>query len=385
MQATTVCLKHFVPEGVPTPKDFEMKQSVVPKTVTDGQLLVQILCMSPDPYLRNRIKSEANAAGNAGPGMPMTGFVSGQVIESKHPDWKTGDLFGASLPYSTVQIVDLSSPGVLIWPLKSIGIDQISLGVGCLGMPGATAYGGLIDILACNKGETIWVSAAAGAVGSMVGMLAKNVFGCKVIGSAGGPEKCKMVVEKFGFDACVDYREAKGDTKKLVAMVKEVAPEGIDTYFDNVGGFHFEAATAVLRSAGRIALCGAIAAYNDAVPLPANLYTMKMIYTGQRIEGFVCLPWLTGKRGAFYKEMPKWVSEGKIVVEETRFKGVENWAVGFQALFEGKNTGKVVVDIAPAVQIKASSSSSSSSRSSSKSASKRSSKRSSTKTKSRDE
>jgi NADPH-dependent curcumin reductase CurA len=217
-------------------------------------------------------------------------------------------------------------------------------------------------------------------VGSMVGMLAKNVFGCTVIGSAGGPEKCKMVVEKFGFDACVDYREAKGDASKLVAMVTKVAPKGIDTYFDNVGGFHFEAATALLRPAGRIALCGAIAAYNDAVPLPANLFTMKMIYTGQRIEGFVCSAWLAGKRGAFYKEMPQWVSEGKIVVEETRFKGVENWAVGFQALFEGKNTGKVVVDIAPAVQIKVSSS-----RRSSKSASKRSSKRTSTKTKSRDE
>lgn len=212
-------------------------------------------------------------------------------------------------------------------------------------MPGSTAYGGLIDILRPKKGETVWVSGAAGAVGGMVGMLAKNVFGCRVIGSAGGPEKCKMVVEKFGFDECVDYKACRS-TKELIMALRKVSPKGIDMYFENVGGMHFEAAMSCLRPKGRVAVCGVISGYNDAKLPPNKVNLGNMIYTGQRIEGFECSPWLLGKRGNFLQDMAKWVQEGKVTIQETRFEGLESFGSAFRALFVGGNTGKVVVRVA---------------------------------------
>jgi NADPH-dependent curcumin reductase CurA len=205
--------------------------------------------------------------------------------------------FPSNKPVST-QRIDLRAPGLTIWKLKDVGLDQISLGVGPLGVPGSTAYAGLVDVLRCQKGETIWVSAAAGAVGSLVGMIAKNVYGCKVIGTAGGPEKCKIVVEEFGFDHCVDYKLAGNDARVLEKMIRKLAPRGIDMYFESVGGIHFSAAIKLLRRGGRIAVSGAIAVYNDDVPKADEIHIANMVYTMQRIEGFLCRPWLSGKVSA---------------------------------------------------------------------------------------
>jgi len=224
--------------------------------------------------------------------------------------------------------------------------QHLSYGVGVLGMPGSTAYGGLIDILQPVRGQTLWVSGAAGAVGSMVGQIAKNVFGCTVIGSAGGPKKCALCKELFGFDAMVDYKECTS-ALDLVKALQNVAPKGIDMYFENVGGMHFEAAMSCLRRGGRVAICGAISVYNDGKPQPNTLHVTNMIYTQQRIEGFVCDPWLSGKRGAFLQDMAKWAKEGKVKVTETHFDGIGSFGEAFQALFTGGNVGKVVVDTKP--------------------------------------
>lgn len=198
------------------------------------------------------------------------------------------------------------------WKLTGL-IEEadISLGIGILGMPGSTAYGGL-DVLKPKKGETIFISAAAGIVGGLVGMLMKQVYDCKVIGSCGGPDKCALIKEKFGFDHAIDYKLYNSE-EELTAALKEVAPDGIDMYFENVGGYHFETAFNSLKNGGRICVCGQIAEYNSLVPNLNKINPMKMIYSQQRIEGLICFGYLAGAKGTFLKDMHAWLKEGKVV------------------------------------------------------------------------
>ena len=215
-------LKTKLPEGLPGNEHFEVETTAAPVLGTDGSMLVQILVMSADPYMRGGIKTAEDSS-------VMSGFVAGKVIDSKHPDWDVGDLFGCHLPLRTVQIVDLSKAQP--WRLTGlISEDEISLGVGVLGMPGATAYGGLIDILKPVEGQTLWVSGAAGAVGGLVGQLGK-IHGLKVVGSAGGDAKCSHITQNLGFDSSIDYKKTK-DGVELIAALKEVVPDGIDMYFE---------------------------------------------------------------------------------------------------------------------------------------------------------
>jgi len=276
----------------------------------------------------------------------MFGFVSGKVLHSHNQAWKVGDLFGSNLPFSTFQIVTAEQlQKTVIWKLTDyITESQISYGIGVLGMPGATAYGGLVDTLRPLKGETIFVSAAAGAVGGLVGQLAKALYDCKVIGSCGGSQKGKMIKEEWGFDHAIDYKTCNGKDD-LVKALKEVAPNGINMYFENVGGIHFAAAMDVLAPKGRVAVCGQIDNYNDANPGPCAFHPMRMIYTSQRIEGFISSTWLTDPKAHWLSEMHKWLSEGKINVKETFTDGIENWPHAFIQLFNGDNIGKVVVRI----------------------------------------
>lgn len=227
--AKTVILKQAVDEGLPGPEHFEIQESEVPDLELEGSIQLKITAMSADPYLRMRIKS-SSSIGNVEPGQPMSGFVVGKVVASKgNAKWAVGDLFGADLPFSTVQNLSAEDLKVsTLWKLTDIlSEDELTLGLGLLGMPGSAAYGGLIDVLAVKEGETIFVSAASGAVGSLVGMIAKNVYNCTVIGSCGGPEKAALIKEKFGYDHAIDYK-TMGGKEDLVAALKEVAPEGID-------------------------------------------------------------------------------------------------------------------------------------------------------------
>jgi len=337
MTSKTVHILAPIESGFPGPEHFEIRETPSVSCTADGEVRVQTKVMSADPYLRGQCKTMK-------PGEAMKGFIAGVVTESRNDKFKVGSLVGASALFSTDQVIN---PGqTVMWDLSNhITQDQISLGVGVLGMPGSTAYGGFIDILRPNPDETVWVSAAAGAVGSLVGQIAK-IKGCRVIGSCGGPEKCELVKEKFGFDHCVDYKECNS-AEELGAKLKEHVPEGIDMYFENVGGMHFKAAMATLRPRGRVAVCGSISHYNTKTgeaPLD-EINIMQMIYSFQRVEGFMCMPWLSGKQGNFLEDMSKWVKDGKIQVEETFYDGIENWPVAFRALFEGTNKGKVVVRI----------------------------------------
>ena len=341
--AQAVNLTSAVPEGMPGPEHFEVTDVLVPQ-LGDG-ILVELLTLSADPYMRGGLKMPLKD----GKPRRMAGYVSGRVLKSAVDDWVAGDLFGASLPYVDVQALSAEQlKNTQIWKLTGL-IEEadISHGIGAMGMPGATAYGGLIDVLRPNHGDTIWVSGAAGAVGSMVGQIAKNVYGCTVIGSAGGPEKCEYVCKAFGFDHCVDYK-ACSSKKDLIVALRKVAPNGIDMYFENVGGMHFEAAMSCLKIGGRVAVCGTISNYNDARPPPTSIHISNMIYSGQRIEGFVCTPWLSGARGNFLQDMSKWIKEGKVQVEETLFEGSDAYGEGFRSLFTGGNYGKVVVTTARA-------------------------------------
>jgi hypothetical protein len=353
----TVTLLTLIPEGLPLPEHFELVEGPAPveSVLPEGALLLKALCFSADPYLRGGCKSGAVPR-------PMSGFVSGKVLASKKEGWVAGDFFGASLPFTTVQVLTAEAAAkTLLWKLTGL-VDKatnISRGIGVLGMPGSTAYGGLIDVLRPKPAaerkpgaapEVLWVSGAAGAVGGMVGQLAKQLYGCTVIGSCGGADKCALVTEKFGFDFAIDYKACGTDgapatAKELAAAVRAVCPDGVDMYFDNVGGAHFEAAMAVLRPHGRVAVCGGIAHYNAGERQPERIFPTDMIYTFQRIEGFTCMPWLSGAKGQFLADMAQWLGEGKVAVEETSFAGAASWPMAFQALFTGANTGKVVVDV----------------------------------------
>jgi NADPH-dependent curcumin reductase CurA len=342
--AKTVTLTTLIPSGLPGPEHFSIQESPAPeeKDLKEGGILIQVLCMSPDPYLRGGLKTGDVPR-------TMSGFVSGIILASKSDKWNNGDFFGASLPYCTLQIVSAEHMAkTVMWKLTGhVDQEHISYGCGILGMPGATAYGGLIDVLRPSKtatGEVIWVSGSAGAVGSMVGQLAKQVFGLKVLGSCGGPKKCELVKEKFGFDYVIDYKTVS-TAEELAAAIKEGAPDGIDMYFDNVGGIHFEAAMATLRPHGRVAVCGGISEYNAAEKVPQKFYPMQLIYSFQRVEGFMCMPWLSGAKGNFLKDMSQWLKEDKIKVEETKFDGIDQWPLAFQSLFTGGNTGKVIVNV----------------------------------------
>jgi NADPH-dependent curcumin reductase CurA len=345
MTAKAILLKSYAEEGLPTNEHFDVVDLEIPSPSVEGSIQVKILAMSADPFLRGRINPTSPMKLKLGEA--MTGFVVGKVVSSlNNSNWAEGDLFGGLLPLMTVQTM---TPEVLqstlMWKLTGLLEEsEITLGLGIMGMPGSTAYGGLIDVLRPNQGETIFISAASGAVGSIVGMLAKRLYNCTVIGSCGGAEKCALIKEKFGFDYAIDYKTI-ATTQELTAALKEVAPNGIDMYFENVGGMHFDAAFASLRPHGRIAVCGGISQYNEATPALNAFNPMAMVYTFQRIEGFVCTPWLSGTKGNFLQDMHRYYRDGFVVSQETYFDGIEHWIDGFQSLFTGKNVGKVVVRV----------------------------------------
>ena len=344
MEAKAIVLTSFCDEGLPGANNFEIVTKVVQvANLNPGELVLQNLVLSPDPYMRGRMKSN-NFSGVKSPvGDVISGFVAGEVIASACDSIPVGTLYGAALPFQTIiRISEDALKKTLFWNLSAyVTKETISYGVGLLGMPGATVYGGLLSVLRPKAGETIFVSGAAGAVGGLVGMLAKNVSGCRVIGSCGGPDKVKFVTESFGFDAALDYKTCATaeDLKKELA---KLAPEGIDMYYDNVGGSHFEAAFQSLRKGGRIAVCGGISQYNQDKYAGVHINPLAMIYTEQRIEGFVSTPYLA--EGSFLPKMKQWLDEKKVtLVQETTFKGIESWVTAFQSLFTGGNTGKVVI------------------------------------------
>lgn len=327
------------PVGEPTLADFRLESAPVPEPA-EGQILLRTLYLSLDPYMRGRMSDAPSYAAPVALGEVMVGGTVSRVETSLHPDFQPGDLV---LGFSGWQELALSD-GTRLSKLPP-GLSHPSLALGVLGMPGFTAYMGLLDIGQPQPGETVVVAAASGAVGSAVGQIAK-IRGCRVVGLAGGPEKCRYVVDELGFDACLDHR-----SENLKQQLAAACPQGIDVYFENVGGAVFSAVLPLFNPRARIPVCGLIAHYNDTslppgpdrLPLLARTLLTKRI----RMQGFIIWDDYGPRYPEFITQMSAWVNEGKIKFREDVIDGLENAPSAFIGLLTGKNFGKLVVRVAP--------------------------------------
>jgi NADPH-dependent curcumin reductase CurA len=320
------------PVGRPVPDDFETVETPTPPA-GDGDVLRRTIYLSLDPYMRGRMSDEPSYAAPVDIGQPMVGHTVSQVVESRHPGFAAGDFvtgydgwrdFGVSKG-SDLRPLDPSLP--------------ISTAIGVLGMPGMTAYVGLLDIGQPKPGETVVVSAASGAVGSVVGQIAR-IKGCRAVGIAGSLEKCAHVVEALGFDACVNYKSAT-----FRADLAAACPRGIDVYFENVGGAVQAAVFKLLNQNARIPLCGLIADYN-ATELPRGPSLRPLLVKRAMIKGFIVRDHVD-RAAEFQRECAAWVKAGQIKYREDIVDGLENAPAAFLKLFDGSNFGKLLVRVSP--------------------------------------
>ncbi|SES45583.1 hypothetical protein SAMN05216199_3819 [Pedococcus cremeus] len=319
------------PTGWPTPENFELAESDVPE-LAEGQIRVRNEVLSVDPYMRGRMSAAKSYAAPYAVGEAMTGGAVGIVEESRAEGFKPGDHVLHALGWREVAVVEAKHA-------RKVDVDAApaSAYLGVLGMTGLTAYAGLKRIADLKEGDVVFVSGAAGAVGGAVGQIAKALGASKVIGSAGSPEKVRHLTEDLGFDAAFSYRE-----RKVSEALRELAPDGIDVYFDNVGGDHLEAAIGSLRLNGRIAVCGMISVYNDTEPAPGPRNLARLIQTRGRIQGF-----LVGDHydlaGEYAERAAQWLADGSLSLRETTVDGFENAVDAFLGVLRGDNTGKMVV------------------------------------------
>ncbi len=325
------------PHGAPTAENFRLETGPVPEP-GDGQLLLRTRFLSLDPYMRGRMSAGPSYAPPMEVGDVMVGGTVSEVVESRHPGYQAGELV---LSGNGWQDYALSDGQGLIRLAADMPHPSHALGV--LGMPGFTAYMGLLDIGQPQAGDTLVVAAATGPVGATVGQIGK-LKGCRVVGIAGGPDKCRHAVETLGFDACVDHR-AEGFAQQLAAQ----CPDGIDVYFENVGGKVFDAVLPLLNTRARVPVCGVVAQYNstglpegpDRLPLLLDTILKKRM----RMQGFIIFNDYGHRYDEFAREMGTWYAEGKIKYREQIVEGLENAPDAFIGLLEGKNFGKLVVRV----------------------------------------
>lgn len=321
------------PDGLPQESDFEVRESEL-SALAEGQILIRNQWLSVDPYMRGRMTDRKSYIAPFDVGEPLEGGALGKVVESRHPDFQPGDLISSMLGWRDYAIADAEALQKL--PSSPLPLQSF---LGAAGMPGFTAWVGLNRIARLQAGETVFVSAASGAVGSMVCQLAK-LKGCKVIGTAGTEEKLSWL-RSIGVDAAVNYRDFS-DAAALQEAVSEHCPEGIDVYYDNVGGDHFEAALNLLRPHGRVVLCGMIDLYNATSPVvgPGNL--AQIIIKSLRIEGFIVFNhW--DHYPEYLAELNDYVAQQQIVAQETVLDGLDSMPEAFIGLFTGRNLGKMLV------------------------------------------
>ncbi|WP_305804737.1 NADP-dependent oxidoreductase [Stenotrophomonas sp. YIM B06876] len=328
------------PVGAPTTANFKQVETPAPIPAA-GQVLLRNLYLSLDPYMRGRMSDAASYADPVGIGEVMGGGTVARVQASHHPDYQPGDLV---LAYGGWQDYVLSDGSGL--HRLDPQMTHPSLALGVLGMPGFTAFMGLLDIAQPKAGETVVVAAASGAVGAVVGQIAK-LKGCRVVGIAGGAEKCRYVVDELGLDACIDHRAAD-----LPQQLQAACANGIDVYFENVGGAVFDAVLPLLNAKARIPLCGLIAHYNDTALPPGpdrlGLLTRTLLTKRIKMQGFIIFDDYGDRYGEFLKAMGNWVKQGRIKFREDIVDGLENAPQAFIGLLEGRNFGKLVVRIAHA-------------------------------------
>jgi NADPH-dependent curcumin reductase CurA len=325
------------PRGEPNAENFKLVETpVVP--LADGQVLVRHHFLSLDPYMRGRMNDAKSYAAPQPLNEVMIGGTAGAVVESRNPHFQAGDKVVGMGGWQEYAVVDADQRGVL----QKVDTTHVPLSayLGAVGMPGVTAWYGLVRIINPKAGETVVVSSAAGAVGGVVGQLAK-ARGARVVGIAGGPDKCRSVVEELGFDECIDYRQFT-DLKAMSGALKAACPDGIDGYFENVGGLLLDAVMLRANAFARVAMCGMIAGYNgEAIPmtLPQLILTNRM-----KIEGFIVSEHMEAWPEAL-KELGTMVATGKLKYRETVAQGLENAPEAFFALLKGKNQGKQLVKL----------------------------------------
>ena len=325
------------PQGEASTSNFKLVATDTP-ALQDNEVLVRHHFMSLDPYMRGRMNDSKSYAASQPLGQVFQGGTAGEVVESRHPKYQPGDKvvgFGGWQDYS---VVNAAQPGAL----RKVDTTHVPLShyLGAVGMPGVTAWYGLVKIINPKAGETLVITAASGAVGSAFGALAK-ARGCRVVGIAGGADKCKYVTDELGFDACIDYR-AHPDVKTMAAALKDACPDGIDGYFENVGGYILDAVLLRLNAFARIALCGMIAGY-EGQPLPLTNPTLLLI-NRVKLEGFIVSEHMEVWPEAL-TELGTLVATGKLRPRESIAQGLAAAPEAFLGLLKGKNFGKQLVKL----------------------------------------
>jgi NADPH-dependent curcumin reductase CurA len=325
------------PQGEPSAENFKLVETPV-APLADGQVLVRHHFLSLDPYMRGRMSDAKSYAAPQPLDAVMIGGTAGEVVESKNPHFKAGDQVVGMGGWQEYAVVDADQRGVL----QKVDTTHVPLSayLGAVGMPGVTGWYGLVKIIAPKAGETVVVSSAAGAVGGAVGQLAK-ARGARVVGIAGGPDKCRSVVEELGFDECIDYRQFP-DVKSMSGALKAACPQGIDGYFENVGGHLLDAVMLRANAFARVAMCGMIAGYNGD-PIPMTMPQLILV-NRMKIEGFIVSEHMEAWPDAL-KELGTLVATGKLKYRETVAQGIASAPEAFLGLLKGRNQGKQLVKL----------------------------------------
>ncbi|MCR9212078.1 MAG: NADP-dependent oxidoreductase [Proteobacteria bacterium] len=320
------------PVGVPKDSDWEFATESIPE-IGEGEVLVENHYASLDPAMRGWMNDAKSYIAPVGIGEVMRAGTVGEVVKSNNPGFAVGDFVSGMLgiqQYGVSNGKDLTKVDPTLAPLENY--------LGGLGMPGLTAYFGLLDVGAVKEGDTVLVSGAAGAVGSIVGQIAK-IKGARAVGIAGGADKCAYVVEELGFDACVDYK-----SESFLEDLKEPLSTGVDVYFDNVGGEILDIALARLNRHARVAICGAISQYNNTTPVRGPQNYLSLLVQHARMEGFVVFDYVK-RYGEGIRDLAQWHAEGKLKFRNHVETGIENFPATLLKLFTGENFGKLVLKL----------------------------------------
>ena len=322
------------PVAYPEPQHFRLEETAIPRP-REGEVLVRVAWLSLDPYMRGRMREGPSYAAPVEIGGVMTGGVVGRVAESRTPEMAVGDIVEGSLGWQEYAV---ARPG----QLRKVdpGLAPISTALGVLGMPGMTAYFGFLDVGKPEVGDTVVVSAASGAVGQVVGQIAR-IMGCRVVGTAGSDEKVDFIVNELGFDAGINYK-----TEDVDAALAAACPNGIDVYFDNVGGFVTDAVMQQINVHGRISVCGQISQYNLAEPELATRNVGLLIQKQARMEGFLVFNFAHRHEHA-RQRMAEWIRSGELRYKEDVVEGLENAPQAFIGMMTGGNFGKLLVKVGP--------------------------------------
>ena len=321
------------PVGYPKPSDFKLITTHIPE-LNAGQVLIHTVYLTVDPYMRGRMNAGKSYTAGVEIDGVMTGGIVGKVIESKHPDFQVGDIAQGTPGWQEYPVCDGGE-------LRKIDPDlaPISTSLGVLGMPGMTAYFGLLEICDPKPGETVGVSGAAGAVGSVVGQIAK-IKGCRAVGIAGTDEKIDYIVNELGFDAAFNYKTVSDYNSKL----QKLCPDGVDVYFDNVGGAITDAVFLNLSVKARVAICGQISQYNLEKPELGPRKLLHLIVKRARVEGFLVFEF-ADRFDEGFRQMAEWLKTGQIKYRETIVEGFENAPMAFIGMLKGANIGKQLVKV----------------------------------------